>query len=269
MAAYLTAANVRSRITNGSPALDTGRFPDTWVEEVVDEFEELVEEDKRVAFTPRTEVEVIRVPSATDRIKLKWPKVRAIASVVSCGTGSRVVLDGSTASSTSVDSNDADFTSADVGQTIFGAGIPSGATISSRTDENTVVISSAATATATGVTLVIGGTLVSASDYRPDFDRGVLRYDGWFDPFVPVVVTYTHGFDAPPARLLRACALYVERVASLDRSGSTRDVSREGYDSGASTVFIQPDPARGKLTGFIEVDRLLQMIPSYRPAGVA
>ena len=73
--------------------------------------------------------------------------------------GLRTVADGVTASSTSVTSATANFSSTyDVGATIAGTGIPNGATISSVTNSTTVVISSAATATGTGISLTITRT---------------------------------------------------------------------------------------------------------------
>ena len=71
--------------------------------------------------------------------------------------GGQTYYDGATtASSTTVTSATAGFTSADVGLTITGGSIPAGATISSVTNATTVVISAAATGTATGVTLTVG-----------------------------------------------------------------------------------------------------------------
>lgn len=68
-----------------------------------------------------------------------------------------------------------------VGTSIFGAGIPAAATVSSITNATTVVISAAATATATGVTLRFGGfgygpaplgTTFNIPDFRGRFIRG-------------------------------------------------------------------------------------------------
>lgn len=61
-----------------------------------------------------------------------------------------------TSSSTTLTSASAAFTSADVGRTISGSGIPAATTISSVTNGTTIVLSAAATATATGVSITIG-----------------------------------------------------------------------------------------------------------------
>jgi len=75
------------------------------------------------------------------------------------GTGpdqNRSVADGVLNSTTTVTSATAAFTALDVGQGIAGAGIPAGAYIVTVTNGTTVVISAAATATGSGVTLTIG-----------------------------------------------------------------------------------------------------------------
>jgi hypothetical protein len=74
----------------------------------------------------------------------------------------RAVSDGVTASTTTVTSATAAFSSSDVGATIVGAGIPALATIATVTNATTVVISAAATATATGVALTITRTTAAA-----------------------------------------------------------------------------------------------------------
>jgi hypothetical protein len=69
---------------------------------------------------------------------------------------SRTVTDGATtAASTTVTSATAAFTAGDAGSGISGGSIPAGATIVSVTNGTTAVISAAATATATGVSLTI------------------------------------------------------------------------------------------------------------------
>ncbi len=69
---------------------------------------------------------------------------------------SRTVMDGVTASaSTSVSSATANFAAGDVGKRVVGPGIPAGALIVSRTSSTVVVLSAAATATATGLRFVI------------------------------------------------------------------------------------------------------------------
>ena len=75
----------------------------------------------------------------------------------------RTVADGVLNSTTTITSATAVFTKGDVGQIISGTNIPAGATIVTVNSATSVVISSAATGSATGVTIVIGIALASAS----------------------------------------------------------------------------------------------------------
>lgn len=79
---YLTAEEVRQRISRGSPALAAATFTDTWVEETVSVFEGILETHKGVAYTTRETVESVRVPGCTDRLTLTWPLITDVVSVV-------------------------------------------------------------------------------------------------------------------------------------------------------------------------------------------
>lgn len=68
----------------------------------------------------------------------------------------QVFADGVTNSTTTLTSATAAFTSADVGRTVAGTGIPALTTIASVTNATTVIMSAAATATASGVTITLG-----------------------------------------------------------------------------------------------------------------
>jgi hypothetical protein len=75
------------------------------------------------------------------------------ADAIASYPAARTVNDGVLNGSTTVTSATAGFVAADVGRVVTGNGIPNGTTISSVTDGTTIVLSTAATATATGVTL--------------------------------------------------------------------------------------------------------------------
>lgn len=75
----------------------------------------------------------------------------------------RVVTDAVTNTTTLVTSATAVFAADDVGKNISGAGIPAAATIASVTSATNIVLSAAATATASGVTVNIGPPLAVAS----------------------------------------------------------------------------------------------------------
>lgn len=78
--------------------------------------------------------------------------------------GSRSVSDGVTSTNTTLGSAAADFTDADIGKDVSGAGIAAGSQITAvASDGSSATLSAATTATATGVTVVIGKALATAS----------------------------------------------------------------------------------------------------------
>lgn len=96
----------------------------------------------------------------------------SVGEIVTLGTewvgmrqtiGSRTVADGVLNSTTTVTSANANFTEADRYKPISATGIPAGAYIATVVSESTILLSAAATATATGVSVVIGKALASAS----------------------------------------------------------------------------------------------------------
>jgi hypothetical protein len=96
---------------------------------------------------------------AVDELLVFTPSIRAKAEVAA-----RFVTDGvTTNASTTVTSATALFTAYDVGKKIAGTGIPAAATIVSVTSATAVVISAAATASGTALTLTIGTPEATAS----------------------------------------------------------------------------------------------------------
>jgi hypothetical protein len=80
-----------------------------------------------------------------------------------------------------------------------------------------------------------------------------------------VTVTYTHGFTTTPQSILRATREYVRAVLLQNRSNVPRDViGRTGPDGGPTERYSTPDPSKGRLTGYLEVDRLVTASPNYR-----
>jgi prepilin-type N-terminal cleavage/methylation domain-containing protein len=77
------------------------------------------------------------------------------------GDGNRTVIDAATTSgSTTLTSNTAFFTSADVGKPVVGTSILAGTTIASVTNSTTAVLSAGASVTIANSTITIGGTVV-------------------------------------------------------------------------------------------------------------
>jgi hypothetical protein len=78
------------------------------------------------------------------------------AAVTAYPAAARTVTDAVLNSTTTVTSASANFAASDVGRSVTGQGVPSGATIASVTNSTTIVLSAAATSTTTGVTLTFG-----------------------------------------------------------------------------------------------------------------
>lgn len=113
--------------------------------------------------------------------------------------------------------------------------------------------------------LTINGTAVASGNYTPVKSQGLIRLaSAAATPDYPATVVYVHGKDAPTNTLLRACALYVQRVAEADKSGQGRDLIAQGIDGG-TTRYSTPDKTAGRPTGWLEVDRLLNAVPKSQP----
>lgn len=192
--AYLTAAQVRSRV----PALaNSTTYPDSELNNIVQEFTEIVERYRDVAFEPRTVTgEIITRPNTIQQLGNR--PVRTVTAISIDGTA---------------------MTAGDLAKVIIDG--PTG--------------------------MISGGTWAAAKQ---------------------IAVTYTHGLDSPPELLLRACAEYVRAIAFSTRSGQSRDVIAQSVD-GSFTRYSTPDWDSKRPTGYLEVDRLLNSLPSYHTPGVA
>lgn len=84
-----------------------------------------------------------------------------------------------------------------------------------------------------------------------------------------VKVVWEHGQDSGvPEVLNRAGRLHVRSTLLLEQSGLSRDVVATA-DQGFVTRMSTPDIERGRPTGFLEVDRLLNQIRDRRGEGIA
>jgi hypothetical protein len=110
----------------------------------------------------------------------------------------------------------------------------------------------------------VAGTL---TDLTTEKATGLIYGPAWYGADV-VTVTYTYGTATAPEVLLRACAEYCRSVAFADRSGQSRDVIAQSFD-GSMTRYSTPDWNRGRPTGFLEVDRLLNSLDDYKAPGIA
>jgi hypothetical protein len=107
-APYLTPAQIRDRV----PALaDPNKYPDVVLSDLVTEFEELAEEYRGVAFTPRTAVETQTIAPGSTVLILNYPRVRSVASLV---------VDGTTVVSTTYKATEAGWLESSTGLSIAG-----------------------------------------------------------------------------------------------------------------------------------------------------
>ena len=97
-------------------------------------------------------------------------------------------------------------------------------------------------------------------------DGRITRPSGWTG--TQIEVTYTHGYQAPPAELLSACTEYVLCVLKAKASGMSRNTLTEAFEGG-TTRYSTPDWSAGRPTGWLEVDRLLNSLPDHRTPGIA
>jgi hypothetical protein len=110
--------------------------------------------------------------------------------------------------------------------------------------------------------VTVDGTVLVTGQYRVGDAGRLFDLSG-----EAATVVYSHGFDAPPAGLVRACVQYVRAVALADQSGVARDVIAQTYE-GMTLRYSTPDKRAGRPTGFVEVDRLLNSLPDYRIPGI-
>ncbi len=113
----------------------------------------------------------------------------------------------------------------------------------------------------------VDGVAGLLTDLTTEKATGLIYGPAWYGADV-LTVTYTYGIATPPEPLLRACAEYCRSVAFADRSGQSRDVIAQSFD-GSMTRYSTPDWNRGRPTGFLEVDRLLNSFREYIAPGLA
>lgn len=113
----------------------------------------------------------------------------------------------------------------------------------------------------------VDGTAGTVADIVLDKLTGEIINGGWQGSDV-LSVTYQAGVATVTEPLLRACAEYVRCCLSSDRSGQSRDVIAQSFDGGI-TRYSTPDWAKGRPTGWLEVDRLLVSVGKRRAPGLA
>lgn len=114
--------------------------------------------------------------------------------------------------------------------------------------------------------VTVDGELLDTDGYRLRKAAGILeRTSGRWATGVDIDVVVVHGYTEGPPQLLDACAEYVDSVLRSDESGTPRDVIAQTFDGGI-TKFSTPDKAKGRPTGWLEVDRLVRSVQSETAA---
>lgn len=113
------------------------------------------------------------------------------------------------------------------------------------------------------------GTAPAVGDVIPDGRRIVTKYQTWpVGTFV--TVTYTHGYAAPPAGILRACYRFVRNEALLDRSEKPKNTT--SYTEPASGQVFRESTAdwrNDRPSRWLDVIELVNQVDDERPIFVA
>lgn len=126
----------------------------------------------------------------------------------------RSVTDGVLNSTTTLTSATAAFVAADVGAKVTGTGIPAGTYIASVTNGTTVIMSQAATATASGVTVAITAYNYLRSDFVCDTGPGIT----FRSAFVEFGGSFGAGLTAAVETTVKNVTLTVDRGSIVDRT---------------------------------------------------
>lgn len=84
-----------------------------------------------------------------------------------------------------------------------------------------------------------------------------------------VVVEYVHGYEVPPAAILRACREFVRGRAIESQGNAPRNAISWQDDSGFSYRDGTADWSAGRYTGLRVVDDAINTVTDYRVPGVA
>ena len=206
---------------------------------------------------------------STRRLGLSQVHPRKVLWVGTDDLAGRIVTDAVLNSTTLITSATAAFNaSTDVGMLVCGAGIPMYATIQSVQSPTSATLSVTATATASGVTLNLGGGeysngLIYAGDvplgyklYASGEIERALGSSGWARGVENVVIEYTYGEDQPPGDLKDQFLVYVRSLILSKDSRIPPQATSMQTDFGS----FQLGQARGwdRPTGIASVDAVLE-----------
>lgn len=251
--AILTPTELRSRINL------LANEPDSTLTDLIDEFTDIVEDYRGTSYTQRTTTEAIYLPATRDTLWLDHRDIQAISSIQ---------IDG-----TALTSDDYTLDRADgvIRDCLFLAG-------------STVTITytyGAGTRTVTDGVTTSGSTTISSATALFDGDDIAAPVSGTGIPADTTIVSVTAStavlsaaatasgtgvtftINEAPKAVQRACAEYVRASVLADRSGVPRDVIGQSFE-GTYTRYSTPDKAAGRPTGYLDIDRLLNMLEDRR-----
>lgn len=118
------------------------------------------------------------------------------------------------------------------------------------------------------VVLSIDDRAIAATRYEVDEAAGIIEFETLIGPGT-FEVDYTHGLDGTEPGATRACGLYVWREALAQKNPNTGNAylvtnNELGIVERESTA----DPERGRLTGWLDVDRICRGIRNRRDHAV-
>lgn len=261
---YQTAAQIRAAV---SDLQDASKFPDSLLAGYVTSFEEIAENYRGVAFTPRTAVDarIIRRDGAVV-VPLLWAKVRSIASV----TATAPAVGGT---ATALTTTDYTYDPA-IGGLCYPSGFSAGTKIVTvythghgyRTLADGVTTSSDATVTSATGAFVDGdvGLPISGTGIPSGSRIAAINSTTSIEVTANATASATVTLTIANQTIIDACRQYVRASALAGRSGVPRDVIGQSID-GVSTRFSTPDKDAGRPTGYLDVDRLLNSLDDHRP----
>jgi hypothetical protein len=158
------------------------------------------------------------------------------------------VQTGNTHSNTTLDTLATGTSMLMVGQTVSGTGIPVGTTIASITNSTTVVLSQAATATGTGVTITFG----TAPNNQSQYTNSSL----WAFPLYTLTDVPGCDFDIPESQTLNAGSTFIPAPGGgfFALTSGTTAMTVQINVNGTWTSIFTGTASTTSVSGFIAVD---------------
>lgn len=260
---YQTAAQIRAAV---SDLADTSKFPDAVIENHVETFARIVENYRGVSYEPRTTVQTIFTRSdPRTALTLFFPKIRSITSV----TVTSPAVDGTTTTLTATDyTHEPDlgilhgsFASNSKVVVVYVHGLG----YRTLTDGVTTNADATVTSVTGGFITADIGLPVSGTGIPDGAQIASINSATSIELTVNATASATVTLTIEHPIIVDACRQYVRSCALAGRSGVPRDVISQNVE-GTVNRFSTPDKNAGRPTGYLDVDRLLNSLPDFRPS---